>query len=675
MYVYDDKISEMIAHFIGLFETETEEARMRQKFLDGRSTPDKDPALQTDETQDRDFDSRLALQDYAPGVNYHAPYYDWNYLGYRPARDFNDALDRLHAGNAAGLSAPRLQHVGSGPFPQEQELVIHGGPGSIIAHTVQVNLLQDDDYLNMTDGVNIPRDTTFVTERMMEFYNKAEDFSPFSGFTRTDEYAKLQDIAKDVHDYIDNARDNDITSLNTGAEVDFVLAGHQINGVYINGVLSEEAPDVNDFMPERGIAKPAEEPEKSDVSLESDASHPNSVDVAAGANVVANIATLTSTGVMTPVMAVVGDYHQIDAITQAYVYSDRDEIDRALTTSENHSATAAYNIATFERGTYEYAPNPSPVDEHGDPVFPTAWRVSVVDGDVCFVNWLEQYQFITDNDTMTITTSGSEVSVLTGGNAAINLFSFLGMSTQFDLIIVGGNVLDMSIISQIAVLYDNDWVRAAADLGSTNGAVVQSGNNLIWNQASIHNVGSNDRFEAMPDHIGKAVDAINERDPNLPAGFATDPNFAGYEGLNVLYITGNLYDVNLIKQVSILGDSDDVTQAASKVLENNHDATVTIDTGSNAVVNIAQIVDYDSFGHTTYLAGNLYSDAILIQGGIIEHDTSQPQPVGSGLANEVIAFLDDDNPAVDNTDGVINAGHDLSWSSAHPVDVMQSVVA
>lgn len=675
MYVYDEKISDMIAHFIGLFETTMEEARMRQKHLEGRSTAEKDPSLLADENQDREFASRLALQDYAPGVNYHAPYYDWNYNGYRPARDFDDTLDRLHAGNAAGLSAPRVQQVGTGPFPQEQELVINEGPGSFIAHTVQVNLLQDDDYLNMTDSVNIPRDTTFVTARLTEFYDQSEDYIPFSGFTRTDDYAKLQEIAQDVHDYIDNARENDISSLNTDADVDFVLADHQIDGVYINGALSDEAPDVNDYMPERGIAKPAEEPEESDVPLQNDNEHINTVDVAAGANIVANVATITNTGVMAPVTAVMGDYHQIDAITQAYIYSDRDEIDAALTTSENHTATAAYNIATFERGTYEHAPNPSPVDDEGNLVFPTAWRVSVVEGDVCFVNWLEQYQFITDNDTMTITTTGSEVSVLTGGNAAINLFSFLGISTQFDLVIVGGNVLDMNIISQIAVLYDNDWVRAANDLNGTNAAVVQSGNNLIWNQASIHNVGSNDRFETMPDHVGKAIDAINERDPNLPAGFATDPTFAGYEGLNVLYITGDLYDVNLIKQVSILGDSDDVTQAASKLLENNHDATITVDTGSNAVVNIAQILDYDSFGSTTYLAGNLYSDAVLIQGGIIEQDTSQPQPVGSGLANEIIAFLDDDNPAVDNTDGVINAGHDLSWSLSNPVDVMQSVVA
>ncbi len=103
---------------------------------------------------------------------------------------------------------------------------------------------------------------------------------------------------------------------------------------------------------------------------------------------------------------------------------------------------------------------------------------------------------------------------------------------------------------------------------------------------------------------------------------------------------------------------------------------ITIDTGSNTVANIAEIVDYDSFGNTTYVAGQLYSDAILIQGGIIEHDTTQPETAGEKLANEVIAFLDDDAPqGADSGDGIINGGHDLSWSSAHPSDVMQAVVA
>ncbi|CUX63684.1 MULTISPECIES: hypothetical protein [Rhizobium/Agrobacterium group] len=669
-----DKISDMIAHFIGMFDTVVEEARLRSNYSEGpaHSDPDRLPEDEAARLLDKNYD--VPLEDYDPGVKYRSGYYDFDYIRPHFARAVEYDMQQLANAIPVDISGAHFRFPGRLSF-DERELVVHTGPGSVAGHLTQVNILQDDDYLNMTDGPNVARDTTFVTARTVEFYNEAAVFTPFSTFQRTDSYDALQALAKSAHDYIEHARDNDVTSLGTGADQDFVLAGNDINGLYINGAVAYDKPTLDDFMPDRGIAKPAEAPEKSDVSLHEDSPAGNSLDIAAGANVVANIATLVNTGVMTSVTAVMGDYHQIDAITQAYIYSDRDEISSVFTHSEDQAATAAYNIASFQRSVYPGAENAA-ADSHESgepPIFPTAWRVSVLEGDVSFVHWIEQYQFISDNDTMTVTTSGASVSLLTGGNAALNIANFLGIGMQYDLIIVGGNVLDMNLISQIAVLYDNDWARANPD--APGGATIQSGNNLLWNDASIHNVGSNDRFETMPDYMHQTVNAINERDPNMPDALAHDANFAGYQGLNVLYITGNLYDVSIIKQVSVLGDSDDVTQAAAKVLENNDNATIHIDTGSNAVVNIAQIVDYDSFGSTTYVAGGVYSDAILIQGGIIENDTSQPTQHGQ-LANEVIAFLHDDPATIQNeSDGVINGGHDLSWSNAHPSDVMQTVVA
>lgn len=670
-----DKISDIIAHFIGLFETVIDDARLRNAYNEGaaHSNPDRLPDDEAARLLDKNYD--VPLKDYDPGVRYSAGHYDFDYVGPHFARMVEHDMQQLANAVPVDISAAHFRFPGRLSFEEERELVVHTGPGSVIGHFAQVNILQDDDYLNMTDGPNVVRDTSFVTVRTVEFYNEASVFTPFSTFQRTDSYDALQALAKSAHDYIEHARDNDVTSLGTGADQDFVLAGNDINGLYINGAVADEKPTLDDVMPDRGIAKPAEAPEKSDVSLHEESPSGNSLDIAAGANVVANVATLINTGVMASVTAVMGNYHQIDAITQAYVYSDRDDISSVFTHSEDQAATAAYNIASFQRSVYPGAEhNAADSHESGEtPIFPTAWRVSVLEGDVSFVHWIEQYQFVSDNDTMTVTTSGASVSVLTGGNAALNIANFLGIGMQYDLIIVGGNVLDMNIISQIAVLYDNDWARANHDAPA--GATIQSGNNLLWNDATIHNVGSNDRFEAMPDYMHQTVNGINERDPNMPDALAHDANFAGYQGLNILYITGNLYDVSIIKQVSVLGDSDDVTQAAAKLLENNQNATIHIDTGSNAVINLAQIIDYDSFGSTTYVAGGVYSDAILIQGGIIENDTLQPTQHGQ-LANEVIAFLHDDPATTHNeSDGVINGGHDLSWSSAHSADVMQAVTA
>ncbi len=682
-----EKFSEIIAHFIGIFETMTEEMRLRTELTEGAGPAENNPTLDDLTARSPAFASDLALKDYDPDVNYRSVSYDIVYGGPRRfGSSFEESLDKLSEIAHRDVPLPRFGSPQDINIEDEEELQVFDGPGSVIGYTTQVNVLYDDDYLDMTDGHHAPRDTSFVTEKLAEFSSKVEIFSPFSDLHRTDTHEGIKQIAADMEAYIQDKEDSGQTSLGTGEPPadnpndqvhDFVLAGDEITGTYMNGKLVSEVPVLDDLLPDRGLAQPPEDPDESQTSVEQHDPASSSLEVTAGANLVANMASVVNTAVISSVTAVMGDYHQIDAITQVYAYSNNDDIASVFQSSADSNAgagTAAYNIASFERDAYE-APQPQTmVDAQGDPIFPMAWRVSVIEGDVTFVNWIEQYHFVSDNDTMTVTTSGSQATVLTGGNTTLNFSSFFEMGLQYDLIIVGGSVYDINSITQISLLYDNDWARA--EDGAEGDATVQSGDNLIWNFAAIHNVGANDRFETMPDYMHQAEEGIQDRDPTMPQGLSTDVNFQGYLGLNVLYITGNLFDMTIIKQVAVLGDSDDVTQAAAELLENAQDAVVTIDTGSNTVANIAEIVDYDSFGNTTYVAGQLYSDAILIQGGIIEHDTTQPETAGERLANEVIAFLDDDSPqGADNGDAVINSGQDPSWSSAHPSDVMQAVVA
>ncbi|MGO6668397.1 hypothetical protein ELI54_22875 [Rhizobium ruizarguesonis] len=671
-----EKISEIIAHFIGLFEMTTDEMRLRTNYAEGAGPGADGPALPDQDAYTAAFSSDLQLRDYDPGVIYKSGSYD---IEYGPARHlgrvFEDSLEKLAAIAAKDIPLPHFGDPTDIVLTDEPELTVFAGPGSAISHAIQVNVLYDDDYLDMTSSVHAPRDTSFVIEQLADFSTKAEIFTPFASLHRTDTYDGALKIAEDLESYIQNAQnteDSGTTSLGTDATHNFVRVDPEVNDtVYVNGKAETDIPVLDDFLPDRGLAKLQEEPYDNNTSVEQTDPTGNSLDVTAGANLLVNVASVINTGVIASVTAVMGNYHQVDAISQTFVYSDHDEFASALHAS-GHSAeeagTVAKNIALFEHSTFEASSHAD--TDAAEPTFPSSWRVSVIDGDVSFVQWIEQYHFVSDNDTMTVTTSGSETTVLTGGNTSIDFSSFFGMGMQYDLVIIGGNVLDINSITQISLLYDNDCVLAE------DGADIQTGNNLIWNFASIHNVGTDSPFAAMPDYIVETQKAIEDRDPNMPEGLSFDVNFQGYAGLNVLYITGNLYDMTIIKQVSILGDSDDVTQAASAILDINPDATVTIDTGSNAVINIAEIVDYDSFGQTTYLAGQLYSDAILIQGGLVEHDTTEPQPADDRLANEVIAFLDNDDPAgSDSADGVINAGHDFSWSSAHPADVMQAMVA
>ncbi|MDR9813627.1 hypothetical protein [Rhizobium hidalgonense] len=677
-----EKISDIIAHFIGLFEMITEEMRARAKYTEGAGPGEDRPVLPDQDASSAGFASNLQLKDYDPGITYKSGSYE---IDSGPARHsgriFEESVEKLAAIAARDIPLPHFGEATDIVLSDEPELDVFAGPGSAISHVLQVNVLDDDDYLDMTDGIHAARDTSFVIERLAEFSTKAEIFTPFADLHRTDTYDGALKIAQDLETYIRNAQNTEdtgateATPLSSDASHNFIRIDPEVNGaVYINGKVEADIPVLDDLLPDRGLAKIPEEPDDSSSSVEQTEPSGNSLDVTAGANFVVNVASVINTGVIASVTAVMGDYHQVDAVSQSFVYSDNDEIASALRSSgysAEEAGTVAKNIAVFQQSTFEASSHAEP--DAADPTFPTSWRVSVIDGDVSFVQWVEQYHFVSDNDTMTVTTSGSETTILTGGNTSINFSSFFGMGMQYDLVIIRGNVLDINSITQISLLYDNDRVRA--EDGADPAADIETGNNLIWNFASIHNVGTGSPFEAMPDYMVEAQKGIEDRDPNMPEGLSFDANFQGYAGLNVLYITGNLYDMTVIKQVSILGDSDDVTLAASTLLENNPNATVTIDSGSNALINIAEIVDYDSFGATTYLAGQLYSDAILIQGGLVEHDTTQPQAAGDRLANEIIAFLDDDYLAGgDSADGIINAGHDFSWSSGHP-DVMQAMVA
>lgn len=679
--MYTERVNDIIAHFIGLFDSEVEMARMRIRYLEGRATRE-DAYLPPDGPLPKYHSpENLQLIDYTPGISYKAPHY-----GFETEFHFARlALPRhVEFSNPHGMYFRHRVPEQDAPFgsvPPRHELVIHPGPESATTYVVQANLLQDDDYLDMTNGPRLYYDLSYVHERLAEYWQRGEAINPFAGFHATNTYEGVKAIADQAHETISHYIESGATSLGTGNDLDFLAAGKELNGSWVNGEQSTDLPKLKDSMPDRGIAKPEEDPKGTDGPLHHEGAE-DSLTVAAGANVLANEYSLVNTGVISPVMAVMGDYQQVDSIVQSWVYSDRDTIDDVVVKSPDTHSTIANNIASFARTAYDM-PKATATSDDGTPAFPSAWRVSVINGDVSFVNWVEQYHFMTDNDVMTVTSNGSSATVLTGGNVALNLASFLGLSLQYDLVIVGGNVLDINMISQLAVLYDNDTVKTAGGIsavagtgaGTGAGATVQTGNNLLWNEATIHNIGLNNRFDSLPDYVSKTVQNINDRNATMPDGLTTDPVFAGKHGLNVLYITGNLFDINYIRQTSVLGDADHVTQAASSVLKSSVGAKVSIDTGSNIVGNSAHIVDYDSFGAKTYLGGQLYSDAVLIQGGIVENDTSIAHLMNGGLANEIIAFLHDDATAGHSTDGVFNGGHDLSWTLAHPADVMQTAVA
>jgi hypothetical protein len=675
--MHAEKLSEIIAHFIGMFETHTDAIELRQHALDGQIVQDANSETPDQPLPQDQFSSDLTLIDFSPNVKYVSNAYEYDHLQARLYDEtFHATLKNLTAlaqEELAPIRDPADLYIATTTFGAEQKLHVDHGQGSEIAHVMQVNVVRDDDILDMTNGHHPVQDLSYILDQLAEMNARADALSPFSSIERTDSPDALTKIGDDMHDFAQTVEQNGGTSVHEPDGSGYVIQAAQVlDGIHVNGADASDLPDLNDYMPQP-LLTPSGEPTGSDTRVHSDNPSGNSLTIETGGNEVVNIATVVDTGIIAPVMAVMGDYHSVDAISQIYTYADHDKVEGLLDNDASSPASAqtiGKNIAVFEHSQFANDPTSHPGSDGSDPVFPTAWHVSVVDGDVSFVHWTEQYNFLSDNDSLTVTTSGVDTTVLTGNNGVADLASYLGIGMQYDLVIVGGHVLDMNSITQISVLYDSDTVK----LDGTRGAEVQTGGNLLWNQAAIQNIGGTDRFEAMPDYMNDVVKNIQDRDASMPEGLAHDPTFAGYAGLSVLYITGNFYDVNVIKQVNVVGDGDSVTKIANETLHDNHDATVKIDTGSNAVVNIASIIDYDSFGHTTYVAGHTYSDAILIQGGLIDHDGPAPNQPVSQLANEAIAFLDDNNDQQTGQDGTVDLGHDLSWHNGSVGDPMHSVL-
>ena len=91
-----EKFSEIIAHFIGIFETTTDEMRLRAGLTEGTGPAENNPALDDLVANTPTFASDLALQDYDPDVNYRSVSYEIAYGGARRfGRPFEESIEKL----------------------------------------------------------------------------------------------------------------------------------------------------------------------------------------------------------------------------------------------------------------------------------------------------------------------------------------------------------------------------------------------------------------------------------------------------------------------------------------------------------------------------------------------------------------------------------------------------
>ena len=658
-----DKITEMVSHFIGIFETAEDGARMRELAEGFRHETNPDTEFEAmssinyllrapyfhDGTQDglSDFQFYADAPPFVPDVVSSAIVNAWLH----PITSFEK------------LSLPNLKESF---FINEQSLLLTGiPPGSTAVIGHQFNVLVDHDLM--------------VGAGTMDFISPAAFDAALTTLVQTASGMSTSLIGNPFvvisePQSLGEALSNEFAVLSAtapdGAEVTF-LSGDGAFGITINGISGDAMPALDTLMPAYLQPDLAEDtPDAAPSGIGGNATAAAEVfdvedghAVVSGGNFAINETIVAFSAVDAPVIAVMGDAISTIGICQVNTIHNADiGADFALNTD------AAINAASIALTSSQPPAEEDPASEDAQPateIFPEAWAVTQIDGDLMTLNWVHQYNFLSDHDRAEVTLTGEDSFIGFGDNTVLNQTTLLEFGVSYDLIIVGGQMIDMALISQTNVLLDDDIIVAG---GSWPG-IISGGDNLAFNAAMIDTIGI-DTHTGMHSDFDQAGRDLEAGSGTISADVAQSDYFAGIPFLNVLYISGDLITITSIEQTNIVGDADQVGVAFAE-LEQAVDGPLEVTTGSNAVVNIASIMEY-GMDSTIMVGGEVYDDVLLYQAELIETDADPLGVAQTPLANEAVAFLAEDMVEGEPvTDSVFAGQIETSTSS---VDVMGGVV-
>ncbi|NNE22239.1 MAG: hypothetical protein HKN11_06470 [Rhizobiales bacterium] len=705
-----DPITETIAHFIGLFNLQTEASRLRADYHRFKAT---EAAERADEELSHIPHGAKAphlLGDFDPKVHYKAeadpllpppiqPHLELPEIPPPPLE--NSPLYRENAPHSQGAVG------GVGATGNGQQLTIEP-PHSLAALIKQHIFLSDDDYLNMTDMQIETLDPELALIALAKLTEKAAELDRLNHDVDLSSEDGIGDFIRQTRDSLQAIAEYQ----NEDADI-FVEHADAIDGTFVNGEAVAEAINLLDHLPAPFLPLDEEDTEEAPqsfdyggkdgsvgkvdiepihnqasgaVALAEPLDMDGKVVVTAGANLMVNEVSLASTSFVSPVVAVMGDSVQLDVISQINAWHTEDQVDDELSAWDTgDDETEAYNVAAFTGEST--TPEPGASDPEEVSIFPSTWAVTSVVGNVVFMNWIEQYALVSDNDTAVMSTSGSATISMLGGNNALNGVSLLELGNYYDVIIIDGDFLQANVISQMNVLLDSDKLWSPPGLtGESNGkgngpgkdkdngngngnGNVDSDGNLLWNQAAIHTIGKK-QFEELTEEMQLALEQLAAGGSSLSPELLESELFAGLEGLRVLHISGDLLDLQYVRQTNVLGDADQIALVQEGILAAS-DSEWDISTGDNALVNLATIVD-SGVDSTVMVAGEQYSDALLYQANLISDEPAIAAGDPLALANEAVAFLADDVTANPDNPDEEPLVLDPETSSA---DVMETMLA
>lgn len=643
-----DKVTEMVAHMIGIFQTEIEDQRLRDVYTAFKALSAENPEGDPITSVAVEFKAPYELGGFTPNIDYAnpppaAPMLDPMAPGFLPTGapiTFYDYFPEAVQGLLT-YSAPMFGGFGR-PFPALEP------PGSVAVITVQTAILFDDDWLIMGDGSTSFADPATFLNELLFYQVIADSMTASLGADPLFPGPDALDDAVALHAAASAFSGGAIT---VGTE--YVAHGTDAFAQHLNGDTVTDLPALDDQMPAylkmkagqddnppTGGEEDAEEahewPDPFAGLSDADADQPYRPGeeggnlVVAGGNTMINQVSISSAWLDAPVIAVMGDVAHLNVIAQVNVM-----VQHATGSIGAATASASFNSAALTQTATTPEADPAQAEAAGPPSLPSYWAVTRIEGDLISVNHVSQFSFQSDHDRAEIAFSSSDTFIGLGDNTIVNLTDLAELGFGYDLILVGGAMISVNWIQQTNVLIDNDAVTYA---GAIPGGV-QLGDNLLFNAAQIGGTGI-DQYGAMQDNFAKAAGSLADGAQTIGADVARDTLFEGVEALRVLYIEGDMTTVNWLEQTNILGDSDQVHMALDD-FQAATGATAEVVTGSNALINLADITQYGT-DSTVMVAGDVYDDALLYQAELIDTDADPLGVEMPGLAPSAVAFLADD---------------------------------
>jgi hypothetical protein len=610
----------IIAHFAGYLKFTDDFVRARPTYDDGPHQAHAKPSvadLTTVDTPDRTLDD-LPTQPYrlpySPGA--------FSLIGAFPPHPPTHALPKFETPPWQApeeLPPPVLSAPGGG-----------GGGGEIIMITTaeapthdqllfsatQINLMQNNDVDLMIPGTRVTSlHTTDDPALLSHMISTAQALAPVDLAPQGSGTPLLVHTVA-AHD----ARE--------AASPDPAHVATLQQGITDNGVLQPA-----------GVAFNPTAPTVVDVTV--DTSHNGmtnpGLDAQTGGNVSVNAASILDDNTQRTGLVVMGDAYTTNAIIQTNELYSHAQIEVGGATVSREIVTGGNvtdNLASFNQHDLSIG-----AVNHFSPTANV--QVDEINGNFYDVKGIVQTNYLSDNDVVVQGTTSSFNEVDTGNNNQINYLPLSELNANYDVIIVEGSFHRSNVISQTNILLNDDIAMMFSGRSDTASQSITTGDNTLSNAASIDNYG-NTTFHPLTAALTASMAGLESGNVDQLIASLLPGN--GTQTLHVLLITGDFYDLNYIQQTNVISNADTVAQylpqSGNGVAPTGAatSSTETINSGSNQLANIAQIVTAGTLSDFQFLGGQKYDDAILVQANLVTDKSQVTVGDTQTLAPELVAF-------------------------------------